>query len=133
MRRVFLLAVLPLLALTSACSQASAAEPDKSGRVKILVAARDLPAGSTVTLDDIEERLAHESLVTSSVVKPDSASYIVNQKLTLPLLAGDPVHWSFFETSFHKALESCAKFEGEDTSAEQQVARARQIVLSHSR
>ncbi|PTL83579.1 SAF domain-containing protein [Vitiosangium sp. GDMCC 1.1324] len=133
MRRVFLLAVLPLLALASACSQASAAEPNKSERVRILVAAHDLPAGSTVTLNDLEERLVHESLVTSSVVKPDSASYLVNQKLTVPLLTGDPVHWSFFGTSFHKALESCAKFDGEDTSAEQQVARARQIVLSHSR
>jgi hypothetical protein len=29
-----------------------------------------------------------------------------------------------------KAVEPCEKFSGEDTSAEQQVARARQIVLS---
>ncbi len=71
--------------------------------------------------------------MNSSVVKPDSATYIVNQKLMLPVLAGDPVQWSFFEMSLNKSLDSRAKLEGEDASAEQQVARARQIVLSHGR
>jgi pilus assembly protein CpaB len=131
MRRLLILAMLPLLA--SACSEVSAAEPSASARVAIVVALRDLPAGSTLTYDDIAQRSIPAGLVSSSVLTPDSASYVINHKLTLPLLAGDPVQWTFFESSPQQVRESCAKFEGEDTSAEQQVARARQIVLSHSR
>ena len=37
--------------------------------------------------------------VTSSVVKPDSASYVVNQKVLVPVQAGDPLLWSEFETT----------------------------------
>ena len=133
MRRLVLFAVLSLLALASACSQASAAEPDASAMVTIVVARRALPVGSVVTFDDLQQRSVPASLVSSSVLKPDSATYIVNQKLILPLLAGDPVQWSFFESSPNKALDSCAKLEGEDASAEQQVARARQLVFSRGR
>jgi flagella basal body P-ring formation protein FlgA len=39
-----------------------------------------------------------EQFVTTSVVKPDSASYIVDQKLLVPVQAGDPMLWSHFET-----------------------------------
>lgn len=67
--------------------------------------------------------------MTSSVVRPDSASYINNQKLLFPVLASDPMQWSFFESPHGELLEPCEKFSGEDTSAEQQVARVRQIVL----
>ena len=44
-----------------------------------------------------------EGFVTSSVVKPDSASYVVNQKVLVPVQAGDPLLWSQFETT--KAAE----------------------------
>jgi pilus assembly protein CpaB len=44
-----------------------------------------------------------EQFVTSSVVKPDSASYVVNQKVLVPVQAGDPLLWSQFETT--KAAE----------------------------
>lgn len=35
--------------------------------------------------------------MTSSVVKPDSVRYIVNQKLNVPVRAGDLLLWSQFE------------------------------------
>jgi pilus assembly protein CpaB len=37
------------------------------------------------------------------VVKPDSASYVIGQRVLVPLQAGDPRLWSQFETS--KAAE----------------------------
>ena len=54
MRRLIILAVLPMLA--AACADASAAEPNPNSLVPIVVANRDLPAGSTVTWSDISQR-----------------------------------------------------------------------------
>ena len=71
--------------------------------VPVVVAATDIPEGTVVTFDMISQRSVPEQFVTSSVVKPDSASYIVNQKVLVPLQAGDPLLWSQFETT--KAAE----------------------------
>jgi pilus assembly protein CpaB len=51
----------------------------------------------------VSHRPIPEQFVTSSVVKPDSASYIIGQKVLVPLQSGDPLLWSQFETS--KAAE----------------------------
>ncbi|MHB8877947.1 MAG: Flp pilus assembly protein CpaB [Myxococcaceae bacterium] len=67
--------------------------------VSVVVAAADLPEGSVLTYDLISQRAIPEQFVTSSVVKPDSASYVVNQKVLVPVQAGDPLLWSQFETS----------------------------------
>jgi pilus assembly protein CpaB len=71
--------------------------------VPVVVAAQDIPEGTIVTLDMISQRSVPEQFVTSSVVKPDSATYVVNQKVLVPLQAGDPLLWSQFETT--KAAE----------------------------
>jgi pilus assembly protein CpaB len=67
--------------------------------VSVVVATTDIAEGSTVTFDMISQRAVPEQFVTSSVVKPDSASYIVNQKVLVPVQAGDPLLWSQFETT----------------------------------
>jgi pilus assembly protein CpaB len=56
-----------------------------------------------ITFDMVSQRPVPEQFVTSSVIKPDSANYIVGQKVLVPLQAGDPLLWSQFETS--KAAE----------------------------
>src|SRR3954452_11156296 len=71
--------------------------------VPVVVAAVDIPEGTTISFDMISQRSVPEQFVTSSVVKPDSASYVVNQKVLVPVQAGDPLLWSQFETS--KAAE----------------------------
>ncbi|MFN7132967.1 MAG: Flp pilus assembly protein CpaB [Myxococcales bacterium] len=71
--------------------------------VPVIVAATDIPEGSIVTYEMINQRPIPEQFVTSSVVKPDSASYVVGQKVLVPLQAGDALLWSQFETS--KAAE----------------------------
>ena len=71
--------------------------------VPVVVAAQDIPEGTIVTFDMISQRSVPEQFVTSSVVKPDSATYVVNQKVLVPLQAGDPLLWSQFETT--KAAE----------------------------
>jgi Flp pilus assembly protein CpaB len=67
--------------------------------VPVVVAAVDLSENTVVTMELISQRSVPEQFVTSSVVKPDSASYIVNQKVLVPIQAGDPLRWSDFETT----------------------------------
>lgn len=74
--------------------------------VPVVVAATDIPEGTVVTFDMVSQRQVPEQFVTSSVVKPDSANYIVNQKVLVPLQAGDLILWSEFETT--KAAEKVA-------------------------
>ncbi len=71
--------------------------------VPVIVANQDIPEGTQVSFDMVSQRPIPEQFVTSSVVKPDSASYIIGQKVLVPLQSGDPLLWSQFETS--KAAE----------------------------
>jgi pilus assembly protein CpaB len=71
--------------------------------VPVVVAADSVNEGTIITYDMISQRPVPEQFVTSSVIKPDSANYIVGQKVLVPLQAGDPLLWSQFETS--KAAE----------------------------
>ena len=91
--------------------------------VHVVVAAQDIPEGTTVTLDMISQRAVPEQFVTSSVVRPESASYVVNQKVLAPLQAGDPLLWSQFETkSQPKVLVAAADVPAGVVLAEGQVA-----------
>ncbi|MFP2928684.1 SAF domain-containing protein [Pyxidicoccus sp. 3LG] len=66
--------------------------------VPVVVAAQDLEEGTLITFEMLSQRSVPEQFVTSSVVKPDSASYIVNQRTKVPVQAGDPMLWTHFET-----------------------------------
>jgi Flp pilus assembly protein CpaB len=67
--------------------------------VPVIVATVDITENTAVTMEMISQRSVPEQFVTSSIVKPDSASYIVNQKVLVPVQAGDPLRWSDFETT----------------------------------
>ena len=67
--------------------------------IPVIVANQDIAEGSTLTYDMVSQRPIPEQFVTSSVVKPDSASYLIGQKVLVPVQAGDPMLWSQFETS----------------------------------
>lgn len=66
--------------------------------VPVVVAAVDISADTVVTMEMISQRSIPEQFVTSSVVVPDDASYVVNQKALVPLQAGDPLLWSQFDS-----------------------------------
>ncbi|HYI00658.1 SAF domain-containing protein [Hyalangium sp.] len=133
MRRLMFLASLCLLA--SACAEARAAEPAERKYEQVLVATRDLPAGSIVTYDNMGVKELPEGYLSSSVVREGNAAFIKDQKVLLPVLKGDLVLWSFFTLSpiQNEVLGHCPKPEGNDASAEEQVARARQTLLSRGR
>ncbi len=66
--------------------------------VPVVVATRDLREGTLVTREMMAQRSIPEQFATTSVVKPDLASYLDNQKLLVPVQAGDPFLWTQFET-----------------------------------
>jgi pilus assembly protein CpaB len=67
--------------------------------VPVVVAAVDVSEGTVVTMEMVSQRSVPEMFITSSVVKPDSATYVIGQKVMVSLQAGDPLLWSQFETS----------------------------------
>ncbi len=67
--------------------------------VPVVVAAIDITEGTVLTMDMISSRGVPEQFVTASVIRPDNASFIIGQRVTVPLQAGDPLLWSQFETT----------------------------------
>ncbi|WNG34749.1 hypothetical protein F0U61_14650 [Archangium violaceum] len=70
--------------------------------VPVIVPQRDFAPGEVLTLDELAQRSAPEQLVTSSMVRPDSAAYVVGQALTVPVQAGEPLRWAFFAAATEK-------------------------------
>ncbi len=74
--------------------------------VPVIVASVDMTEGTVVTPEMLAQRSVPEQFVTSSVVKPDSASYVVGQRLQFAVAAGDPLQWSQFDAA--RAVEHLA-------------------------
>src|SRR5438270_376385 len=99
----FVLGILGAVVGYSAVKKAEADARRGWNLVPVVVAAKDIAENTVVTFDMISQRSTPEQFVTSSVIKPDSASYVINQKILVPVQAGDPLLWSEFETT--KAAE----------------------------
>jgi pilus assembly protein CpaB len=67
--------------------------------IPVVVAAADVSEGTEITLELLTRRSIPEQFVTSSVVSPDSASYLIGQRVLVPLQAGDPLMWSQFSST----------------------------------
>ncbi len=74
--------------------------------VPVLVAATDLAEGTEVVVDQMAQREVPSKFVTASVLAPESMSYVVNQKLLVPLLAGDLLLWSHFNSARPERLSA---------------------------
>ncbi len=66
--------------------------------VEVLSAAVDLQEGVPVPRAKMVVRRVPKRFVTSSVIRPDSAIYVVDHPLVVPVQAGDLLLWSQFET-----------------------------------
>ena len=79
----------------------------------VVVYAENFAAGDVTTFDGISQRSVPEKVITTSVVKPDSAKYIVNQRVAVPVVAGEVALWTHFDISEAQlkqrtAYEACA-------------------------
>ncbi len=102
----------------ASCSRRVRSDPEieklKKGwtLVPVVVASQDISENTVLTFDMISQRPVPEQFVTTSVVKPDSASYIVGQEILMPVQTGDMLLWSMFETS--KSVEKLSSFAKKD-------------------
>ena len=67
--------------------------------VLVVVAKQDIAQGTVITADLMAHRRVPEQFVTSSVVRPEKASFLEGSKVLVPLQAGDPLLWSQFADS----------------------------------
>ncbi|MBL8955613.1 MAG: Flp pilus assembly protein CpaB [Myxococcaceae bacterium] len=70
--------------------------------VPIVVASQNIAEGSIIDYGMLSIREVPDSVVTSSVVKPDSSAYVLNQRIMVPVQAGDPLLWTQFESQRSK-------------------------------
>jgi Flp pilus assembly protein CpaB len=90
-----------------ASSQQKPADPFAGAMLlPVVVASQDIPEGTPITFDHIQQRNVPAQLVTSSVVKPEAANYIMNVPLLVPVQKGDMLLWSQFEAKRAKSHEA---------------------------
>jgi pilus assembly protein CpaB len=65
----------------------------------VAVAAMAIPEGTVVTPEMIQQWRVPEQFVTSSVVRPEKAEYLYDQKVLVDIQKGDPLLWSQFEST----------------------------------
>ncbi|MDQ3263348.1 MAG: protein kinase [Myxococcota bacterium] len=65
--------------------------------VEVLSAAVDLQEGVPVPREKMVVRRVPKRFVTSSVIRPESATYVVDHAVMVPVQAGDLLLWSQFE------------------------------------
>lgn len=59
----------------------------------VVVAAVDVLPGAPLTMEVISQRSIPVRFLSAAYVKPDSASYVVDGRVTTPLEAGAPLSW----------------------------------------
>lgn len=64
---------------------------------RVVVASRDIPEGTVVDMEMLQQQPMPEQFVTGSAIRPDSVNYIVGQRLGTPLQRGDLFRWADFE------------------------------------
>jgi len=69
-------------------------------RIFVVVAERDLPAGTVIKNDDLAKSLVFQSNVGGRAIMPESAREIIGKKLLYNIGRGDPVQWSDVDVPF---------------------------------
>ena len=71
-----------------------------SRQIYVVVAANDLPAGSTLKNTDLAKDLVFQSAVGDSAILPESAREIFGKKLLFNIPRGNPIQWSDVDVPF---------------------------------
>lgn len=69
-------------------------------RIYVVVADRDLPAGTVLKNVDLAKALVFQSSVGNRAVLPESVREIINKKLLYNIGRGDPIQWSDVDVPF---------------------------------
>src|SRR4051812_22265902 len=67
--------------------------------VEALVAGQTIEAGTLITQNMLATRLIPEQFKTSSLVRPEDARYLENQRILVTVQPGDTILWSEFDST----------------------------------
>jgi hypothetical protein len=108
--------------------------------VPVVVAARDLVPGTTLSPEDVAQRSIPEQFVTASLVRPEAMASLLGKPVNSPIAAGEPLRGSFVtrleglsRDQDRELLDACAdevsrRWAGEvDQTPEAQRARVRRM------
>jgi Flp pilus assembly protein CpaB len=73
----------------------------------VVVASVEIAANTPLTFELISQRSVPEHLATESVVRPDTVSRIMGQRINVPVRAGDMLLWSQFESPKQRKQSLC--------------------------
>jgi pilus assembly protein CpaB len=67
-------------------------------KITVIVAKRDLPSGTELTMKDLALSRVFQKAVGSSVFQEKDLNLVLNKKLLFAINRGDPLLWSYIET-----------------------------------
>lgn len=65
-----------------------------AAKVEILAAARDLPAGTLIKIEDLGKKSVYKTAVGENVFRPADVNVVVDKKVLFSLKSGEPLWWS---------------------------------------
>ena len=66
-------------------------------KIKVLAAARDLPAGTELQFSDLGQISVFKTAVGENVFRPEDLNTVLNKKLLFSVRRGDPLLWSLIQ------------------------------------
>lgn len=70
-----------------------------AAKITIVAAARDLPSGTILKIEDLGRKQVFKSSVGENVFRPEDVNLLRDKKLQFPLKAGEPVLWYHVQVS----------------------------------
>lgn len=78
----------------------------------VVVAVHPIAPGTPVAMADVSQSAIPTTIGDlESIIKPDALSYVVNQPPLVPIAAGEPLRWAYFnayEKPIHPLLDAAA-------------------------
>ena len=68
-----------------------------AAQIEVVVAARDIPGGTTLKIDDLDKREMPEATAPDQVIRKNEGRLILGRKTLFQIKAGKPVLWSEVE------------------------------------
>lgn len=115
------------VAIVSIFATLTWAKPVAPDPVTVVIFTRELLPGDVVRMEDLARLDIDERFATASMVKPDSANFVVGQPIMVPAFAGDVAQWPMFDVPAEGAPD-CLEATKSEASAADLLARIRASV-----
>ena len=95
--------------------------------VTVLIASVDVQEGTRLTIEMVSQRQMPSDYVTSSIVTPENAHYVIGQIIKVPVQKGDALLWTHFETELRPVVLTLARDVPEGTALTAPMLEEREV------